>query len=55
MLELYTGDSTVVLFADTEDKLLALAEELVSVNASALRRPHVGRGQDLPSACRWRV
>lgn len=48
MLELYTGDSTVVLFADTEDKLLALAEELVSVNASALGRSRVVRGQDLP-------
>ncbi len=48
MLELYTGDSTVVLFADTEDKLLALAEELASVNAAKLGRPSIGRGQDLP-------
>ncbi len=48
MLELYTGDSTVVLFADTREELLALAEELTSVNASALGRPDVGRGQDLP-------
>lgn len=48
MLELYTGDSTVVLFADTEDKLFALAEELASVNAAELGRPSVGRSQDLP-------
>lgn len=48
MLELYTGGSAVVLFADTEDKLLTLADELASVNASALGRPSVGRGQGLP-------
>lgn len=48
MLEIYSGDSTIVLFARDKAQLLELASELSSVNAFALDRPGVGREQALP-------
>jgi hypothetical protein len=48
MLEIYTADATVVLFARSTEQLRQLADELGSVNASALGAPSVARTQELP-------
>ncbi len=48
MLEIYSGDSTIVLFAGDKSQLLELANELASVNASALGRSSFDRTEALP-------
>lgn len=48
MLEVYSGDSTIVLFADNTDDLFALAESVASVNSAKLGRSHVNPRDALP-------
>ncbi|HEU6443721.1 MAG TPA: hypothetical protein VFL61_01550 [Gaiellaceae bacterium] len=48
MLEIYSGDSTIVLFARSEEQLFTLADELLSVNAGKVGNPSVERKAALP-------
>ncbi len=49
MLEIYSGKSTIVLFAADRTRLLALADQLVSINSAAVGAAQTRRADTLPA------